>query len=273
MRHRCMVDLFSIQGRYHYTQLNGAEKEIYNGIYNNFKRRCTKFEITMKPTNGRYPDNQRLEQILAAVLQDNPAMYYVDSGNVVIYRDPRRPERLVMTYKEFFTPAQSRQIEDALRYRVDAILNMLYDNADGYPRVFNLYRYLVENVQTCDSGQRETLEQLESHSIIGPLLNRRSVCAGMAKTFQLICELVGVGCIHVIGEARPSKDARNWSPHSWNAVYLEGRFYHADPTFDCAYTKSRKRLSCQYFLVSDDRMQADHRWKRDLLPPMVDSYL
>lgn len=268
-----MADLFITGRRYHYTLLNAAEKEIYKGIYNGFRQRRPKFVIIMPPINGQYPSNPHLNRILSAVIQDNPAMYYVDFGSITMYRDVYRPEKLTMTYTEFFTPAQSEQIDQALRYRVDAILNMLQDHAAGYPQVFQLYRYLAEQVHPCDSGASNTLSQLESHSIIGPLLNRGAVCAGYAKTFQLICQQLDIGCLHIIGDASPSKTNIKWSPHSWNVVYVEGRFYHADPMFDSTFTQSRRRLSCDYFLRSDTSMLADHRWNRGDYPAMTDNYL
>ena len=268
-----MADLFLTARRYFYAQLSATDKEIYKGIYNGFKQRRTKFVVLMQPTNGLYPNNSQVNNILSAVLQDNPAMYYVDFGNITLYRDPYRPERLTVVYTEFFTPAQSAQIEQALRYRVDAILNMLHDHAEGHPQVFNLYRHLAEHVCACEVGASNTLPQLEAHSIIGPLLNQRAVCAGYAKAFQLICHQLGIGCLHVIGDATASKTVVQWSPHSWNAVYLDRQFYHADPTFDASFTRSRGRLSCDYFLIGDAKIAQDHRWPRHTLPVMPDSYL
>lgn len=57
------------------------------------------------------------------------------------------------------------------------------------------------------------------------LVLKESVCGGFASAFQLIMEKLGIPCVRVLGFVSWAK-----SPHAWNQVYIEGKWYIFDAT-------------------------------------------
>ena len=267
-----MGELFTTGQWFHYARFPKHEQEIYMAFYNGFRSRQTKFIIPLKKHNGVFPPMSRVLDIYYYVIGDNPALYYVDPTNVLLQHQRGDSQCVHVTYTEHYTPEQSRQVEQVLRMRVDEILSMLHDQAEGHPQVYKLYCHMMDHIRyDYDSvAPEDSLSDLEAHTIVGPLLNHYGVCAGYTKMFKLICDQLGIGCFYIRGEA---KGAHGWGLHSWNVVYLDGAFYHVDVTFDTAHYLSSGRKNCAYFLRGDAAMEKDHRWDRSLFPPMVDEYL
>jgi hypothetical protein len=265
-----MADLFVTGRWFHYTLLPEHEKKIYMHIYTGLKDRNTDFTFPLEKVNGVYPPEDRIMDILGHVLWDNPAMYYVDGTNIRAYYQTNPAGKVRITYTEYYTPEQSARIEQILRMRVDEILDMLYDQAEGHPQIYNLYRYMIANIEYMyDVSRENTLSNLEARTIVGPLLTRLGVCAGVAKMFKLILDQLGIGCFYIRGDANGNK---GWGKHGWNVVYLDGEFFHVDVTFDISYYKQTKRVQCKYFLRGDRFMWEDHRWDRSKFPPMKDYF-
>jgi transglutaminase/protease-like cytokinesis protein 3 len=267
-----MADLFVTGKRYYYSRLPEHEKKIYMEIYNGLRSRRTKFIFPLEKYNGVYPPPSRLWDILYYVTGDNPDLYYVDGTNIVLKHQSGPRQYIHVNYTEYYSPEQSRQVEQILRMRVDELLSMLHDQAEGHPQVYKLYCHMLDHIRyDYDSVAPEnSLSDLEAHTVVGPLLNHYGVCAGYTKMFKLICDQLGIGCFYIRGEA---KGAQGWGLHSWNVVFLDGAFYHVDVTFDTAYYLSSGRKNCAYFLRGDAAMEKDHRWDRSLFPPMTDDYL
>lgn len=267
-----MADLFTTGPWYHYARYPKHEQEIYMAFYDGFRRRSTKFIIPLKKHNGVFPPMSRVLDIFYHVIGDNPALYFVDPINVMLYHQPGANQCVHVTYTEHYSPERSRLVEQILRMRVDEILSMLHDQAEGHPQVYKLYCHMLDHIRfDYDSLKHEdTLSGLEAHTIVGPLLNHYAVCAGFSKMFKLICDQLGIGCFYIRGEALGDQ---GWSAHSWNVVYLDEAFYHVDVTFDAAHFRSSGRKNCACFLRGDAAMEKDHRWDRSQFPVMVEDYL
>lgn len=267
-----MAELFTTGEWYHYARYPKQEQEIYMDFYNGFQSRRPKFIIPLKKHGGVYPPMSRVLDIYYHVIGDNPALYYVDPTNVLLQHQRGSTQCVHVTCTEHYTPEQSRQIEQVLRMRVDEILCMLQDQAEGHPQIYKLYCHMLDHIRFAyDSvGDADRLNNLEAHTIVGPLLNHYAVCAGITKAFKLICDQLGIGCFYLRGEGLGDQ---GWGPHSWNVVYLDGAFYHVDITFDIGEFLSTGRKNCAHFLRGDAAMEKDHRWDRSLFPPMAEDYL
>lgn len=100
----------------------------------------------------------------------------------------------------------------------------------------------------------------------GALTERRAVCRGLSKGFQLLSEAAGVPAICVEG----TLDGK--SLHVWNIVLTEQGNYHVDvsmgyPLF--AFLYERKNIPYdQYnaFCVSDETLRKTHSWEPGAVP-------
>ena len=88
-----------------------------------------------------------------------------------------------------------------------------------------------------------------AHGIAGVLCDGKAVCEGYSKTFKMLCDRENIPCISVLG----NYNAENLTAHMWNYVYLDGKWYGCDPTFD----ESTGNLT--YFMRGSEFFNKYHR--------------
>ncbi|XP_073529093.1 kyphoscoliosis peptidase-like isoform X2 [Phyllobates terribilis] len=114
------------------------------------------------------------------------------------------------------------------------------------------------------------------------LRRRKGVCAGYSSLFQAMCRHAGVICVIVNGygkgaEYQVGQKMPFFNDHTWNMVYLEGRWHHLDSTWGagnvdegtCKFTFEYNEF---YFLTHPALFIEDHypHMKKDqLLQPRV----
>ncbi len=75
-------------------------------------------------------------------------------------------------------------------------------------------------------GYPENTTDIEAHTAYGALGNRMSVCQGYAMAYMYLLNQINIESYYC------SSDALN---HGWNIVYLGGKKYHVDVTWDDLY--------------------------------------
>ncbi len=88
---------------------------------------------------------------------------------------------------------------------------------------------------------------LNSHDSYGALVNGQAVCEGYAEAFQYLLHRVGIQSFLVLGTG-------NGGGHEWNAVRIDGKYYHVDPTWN----DQGDIIYHAYFNMSDDMIKEDH---------------
>ena len=71
-------------------------------------------------------------------------------------------------------------------------------------------------------------EDLQSHNILGLLLDQSAVCEGKAAAFTYLSGLMGIESIVIHGQGKGSG-------HAWNGVWLDGKFLELDCTWGPRY--------------------------------------
>lgn len=265
-----MADLFLTGQWFHYPRLPERDRDIYMRIYNTLRQRKTDVTFPISAHRGVYPSRDRVLEIFLHVIWDNPSLYFIDATNFFLGYTDKRRGLFQIQYTEYFDPDLSGKVEQVLRMRVDAILDQIPARASSYSKLYCLYRWLLLNVRYMeDINRQNTLKNLEARTIIGPLLNHLGVCAGYAKALKFLCDQLGIGCFYIRGTAQ---GAKGWGNHGWNVVYLEGKFYHLDVTFEDTCGATADSATWRYFLRSDHAMQKDHRWNTGYFPVMPDDY-
>ena len=91
-----------------------------------------------------------------------------------------------------------------------------------------------------------------------------SVCDGFSKAYSLMCNMIGIDCIRVTGDANTGSSTGG---HAWNKVYIdidptdniEGKYYLADITWtEFQSTDNQELLSHTYFGLSDEDVKDTH---------------
>ena len=243
----------STKSRYYFTRLNTAEQEIYKQIHMGWSDLKTVVSINLTSGNG----SPRVAKIMEYIALDNPGLFFIDFGKIQfrLYDN-----QLTVEVKFHYDKGQIVECEAKLRQEINKIMaKYSILGLSEYERVVSLHDCLVKNVEYEYSSHSET-----SHSVLGGLLKRKTVCEGFAKTFKLLCDWANIKCIVVSGTATPKGSASE--NHAWNIVKLGGDCYHVDVTWDsCAFEKT-DMLSHAHLNLTDSDIAQDHKWKRNLLP-------
>lgn len=90
-------------------------------------------------------------------------------------------------------------------------------------------------------------------SAIGPLLHSCGACEGVSKAVLYLLRICGVDAGVVTGETTSGE------LHAWNMVYLDGRCYHLDVTWDLRGYAGQLRHD--YLNVNDSFMRRSRTWQ------------
>ena len=162
----------------------------------------------------------------AAAFLDNPLLFWADGVsygiNINIY-GTQVTEIMVTCMLKPFGGYTDESYEATLAELEELFLALpLHEGTTPYEWMKIFHDYLCETVVY--------VESTNSHNIIGPLLEGKSVCEGYAKAFKIFCELLEIPSAMVIGVGHTSVGSE---AHAWNAVRMEdGNWYAVDVTWD-----------------------------------------
>ena len=212
--------------------------------------------MAQKRTGVRFqgPENLNIKKVMTAVVFDQPMLFYI-----------KREYTCQYSYQEgAFTIGWSFQMpQDEINTyigRVDRRIKYLKMNDRGN----QIERELFIHNTLLGMGLRTGPNDWKDHCIIGPLLEGRTVCEGVALLFLLLCAMCRIHCIYVSGFAGnlTGKEA-----HAWNIVRLNNSWAHVDAYWDIILAShNNKTYNYNYFNVSDDYIRHDHDWCLDNYP-------
>lgn len=123
--------------------------------------------------------------------------------------------------------------------------NSFDDKMTDLDKLVWINEYIVENVNYKNTGSST------DYYAVPTLLNGYGVCSGYASLMMLFLKECGIPCKMVCG-----------GNHGWVSVNIDGKWYHADPTWDDTYAGSK---GTHYFLMRNDdefrnTMSVKHTW-------------
>jgi hypothetical protein len=240
------------KSRYYFTKLSAAEKEIYKQLLTGWSdlNKTISFDLPLSTS----PD---IPKIVEYIAMDNPGLFFINFGKIQF---SRYRNNFTVEVKFHYEKKQIAEYDVKLRQEISKIMaSYSVLGLSEYERVVSLHDCLAKNVEYEYDHHSET-----SHSVLGGLLKRKTVCEGFAKTFKLLCDGANIKCIVVSGTATPEGKASE--NHAWNIVKLGGDCYHIDVTWDSCAFKKTDMLSHAHLNLTDNDIAQDHEWKINLLP-------
>ncbi len=248
----------------YYEQLNREEKRIYNEIKSNVSTGKVEMTITGLDQNGL---KDKMLRVVEAFEHDHPEYFWINggwqySGN--LNDNGSFDIDFELTCFEYWNHSFNQQkYLDKLNYRVNLVTELAKGQKTDYDKVKFVHDYLVQNAEydyDALAESEKTIHDASSeyiYSAYGCLVNKKTVCAGYAKAFQLILNNLGIDCTYITGDAG--------GPHAWNMVTLEDENYYFDVTWndslptdkrgDCLYPKDSKY---DYFGLKTNELEKDH---------------
>lgn len=141
--------------------------------------------------------------------------------------------------------------QNAMNAAVAQALAKIPANASAYDIALALHDHLASVVSYEQVGDHQTA--------YGALVSHKAVCAGYAKAYQLLLNKAGIPCWYVSGTSYNPSGYQ--VPHSWNLVWLNGKCYYTDVTWD----DQGSELFHEYFNMSKAGISQTH-YTNDILP-------
>ncbi|MBQ9437068.1 MAG: hypothetical protein IJU50_01930 [Lachnospiraceae bacterium] len=213
-------------------------------------------------------DPEVLDLAYNAMKNDHAEIFYIDGYSYIRYGREEEPEGIS------FTPEYNRGFAEILQARagIDRYVNKFMlergSSPSGYEKVKQAYEYLITHTEY-------DLEAADSQNICSAFLKGRSVCTGYARALQYLLDDMGFQSVLVTGTVHGGV------PHAWVMVFLDGAYYHIDPTWgDASYQLSEDSLlgrnavpevNYDYFLVRDKDIRRTHRMDHVVELPSCES--
>ena len=227
--------------KFYYRQLETVEQHVYNRILK---------EVYDMPEEIRVPaiDGTQLDHVFSALLYDNPDLFFVGRKCTLI----SRPIGTYCAIRYIIEPSEYEAQKQALDEVKTAVLGALSDPADPWQTELEIHDYVVTHCSyEIEDGD------LTYSSAYGALINGVAACEGYSKAAKLLLDAAGIENGLVSGQAKNSENSVG--AHMWNAVNVNGDFYHLDCTWDDPVGPDGREVRLYaYFNLSDEAIGATH---------------
>lgn len=223
---------------YHRALLNASSQKMYDVMLSTLKRGETSIQMGSDSCSFNV---DVLKTILVGVLNDSPLLFWA-SGSIEVWTSGKTVS-ISMGVNDLYDDR-----EDEIR-RLEKRCSDIFRIVSGscrsqYDISLALHDYLTDSVEYVDEGVR-------SHRALGPILDGKGVCEGIANAYSLLMNAFGVRCTKVDGHTRENAD----TGHSWNISVIGGHAYHTDVIFDLGGMH-------RFLNLNDDMMVLTHRFNR-----------
>ena len=217
---------------YHYNQLNDAEKQVYQYLYQGFKE--YESEIKIIPT-----DQDVCKRASYAFRLDHPEFFWAEDMTLWSSVGSNIVDRFTVT-----VPKDAKETKKRLKKIAEDILSGAPE--DDYEKVKYIYEYIANNTDYVKDA-------LDNQKITSVLINHASVCGGYSKTFLYLCDQAKIKCGYVAG------DIVGRDTHAWNFVKIDGKYYWVDvtwgdPNFGYFKEDTAEKIHYDYLCATDNEV-------------------
>lgn len=156
-----------------------------------------------------------------------------------------------VTPTTFFVTFRGRDYNDLNQYvqaKAKEIAAAAEIYSTDYEKLRYINNYIVDHCEYVAAAVSEPEKYSKAFTSFGCLVEGQAVCEGYANSVQLLCEIMEIPCIKVTGAAYGGD-------HIWNAVYLDGKWWMLDVTFNDPVGRQDNNDRWSYFLLDLDTFQ------------------
>ena len=196
--------------KYYYQKLSAEEQKYYKEILKGLEDMETVIHVSTA-------DDTKLQKVFEYIMYDMPTLFWCDrSWSGSKYLSENRTEISPgYTCTKAERDVRQNQVDEA----VGQCLSGIDKDADDYTKIKAVFEYLVNTVDYDKNAA-------DNQNVYSALVGKRSVCAGYARSTQLLLEKLGIQCLYVEGTAGENNEA-----HAWNIVKCNGKYYQIDTTW------------------------------------------
>ncbi len=150
-------------------------------------------------------------------------------------------DRVYVSIVKTYTDKEIVEINE----KVDTIIkDVVKEEKDNKKIIELIHDYVINNTKYDKDRADNNIIKYASNTAYGVLFEGYGICSGYADTMALFLNYYDIPNFKVASEN-----------HVWNAVYLDGKWYHLDLTWDDPITNTNADyLSHDYFLISTKQL-------------------
>lgn len=191
-------------------------------------------------------NEMQLSEAIEAYRNDHPEVFWLQSE--FEYIAEKGSTCLFLKYS--VEPDRLKEVKAEFENSVKKAVNGAPKGASPYELELYVNDYLVDNC-TYDSEAVESEEIVgNENDAYGALVDKKAVCEGYSRAFQLLCNRLGIDCINVAGTG-------DGEPHQWNCVLLDGEWYEVDVTWNDS-DEEDDLFSHEYFNLTTEEFSERH---------------
>ena len=225
------------ENKYPYrAMLSDTQKEVYDQVYG------AALELKESVTLCRQLDQSSIKNVMNAVFNDHPELFWLDTGYSYGYTSKGAVISVMLKYNE-----TAQTLQSARQKFLNAAAKVI-NGASSLTTDLDKEQYVYKALQNmCVYDENSDMNQ----SAYSVLINGSSVCAGYSRAFQYIMQQLNIPCYFCTGYA-------NGGYHAWNIVYIDGKYYNVDLSWDDSLGDVSNTYSFAYFNLSDKAISVDH---------------
>lgn len=188
-------------------------------------------------------EESEIRKVINAFKIDNPQVFWLK--NIFGYAYSNK-DTIIELYS-VLPPNECGLYQAKVNTAVNQMIASLPSGLSEFDRELRIHDWIADH---CSYDYQTAVDfvKWEPFTVYGAVVQGSAVCEGYARAMQLLLSYAGMQSRLVCGSGQGSK-------HMWNAVRVDGAWYHLDATWDDSDTM---RIY-SYFNVPDDVILLDHQ--------------
>lgn len=175
--------------------------------------------------------------------------YFMSTGFTCYYKDGYNVFNVELEYSSSVSDA-ARMMTVAETYAASIAPGIIDENADFVEKLRQIHDYIILNCKYDYENYKNGTIPRKSYTAYGVFAEGTAVCQGYSAAFSLLCAEAGIKTVSVVGTSP------NGENHCWNMVYIGGKTYYIDPTFDDPVPDVEGSTKYEYFMLGAEEMRA-----------------
>ena len=235
---------------YFYEQLSDEEKKYWDDL----DAICAKYLTTetdavttntgtyrMKAISGSTLEKEKQKKVLRMFRYSKPQYYFLNATIYTITYSNKKVSVIFGIYPAFGKGADRKEETEKVKAQVDTWQKQIDECSTEDEKVQTIHDLIIRKVEynhDLVNSDFATENTEYSQSVYSVLCTNKTVCAGYAQTFEMMCNGTGIDTVAVTS-----------FDHEWNKIKLENNWYNVDCTWD---DNGSDNVGYTYFLRNDD---------------------
>lgn len=208
-------------------------------------------------------DDDVLKNAYTDILNNNPDIFWLSGGASGM----KTTSGTLTTYSYNLDTFCDMNKVPSMKNELDSIVNKIVNEAEKYQTDYekalyvhdvlvSMCEYDIKNFFISSASNSKYVNQM-IYTSYGCLVEKKAVCSGYAKAYQLIMNNLGIECGYVTGVGTNSAGTGD---HAWNYILLDGKYYYVDVTWDdpVSFGYTSNEIRHDYFAISKAEISKDH---------------